>query len=186
MPRTGSLAGTIGKEALHDAVLERMERDDDETSAGLQRCFRRKQRLGEFAEFIIDEDAQRLEDARRGMDLVLGLARRDDLDEAGQIARRLERLFRPPLLDGAGNAPRLLFLAEKAENTNEIADLGAIDDIGSTHAGSRHAHVERPIPLERKTALGLVDLHGGDADIEHHAIEPSTEHGRPDRKTGNG
>ena len=107
------------------------------------------------------------------MNLVFGLTRRDDLDEAGQIAGGAERLFRPLLLDGAGDAARLLFFTEKTEDADQIADLRTIDDIGRRNAGTRHAHVERAIFLEGKTALGLVDLHGGNADIQHDAIEPA-------------
>lgn len=42
----------------------------------LQRPLGSKQRLGKLAQLVVDEDAQRLEDARRRMDLVLRLARR--------------------------------------------------------------------------------------------------------------
>ena len=34
----------------------------------------------------------------------------------------------------------------------------------------RHAHVERPVGAEGEAALGLVDLHRGDADVEHDAV----------------
>ena len=37
--------------------------------------------------------------------------------------------------------------------------------------GLRHAHVERAVTQEGEAALGLVDLHGGDADVEHHAVD---------------
>src|SRR5688572_9563016 len=74
MPRTRRLAGAIGEELLDDAVFERMKGDDDKPPAGLQYRFRRKQRLRQFAELVVDEDAQGLEDARCRMDLVLHLA----------------------------------------------------------------------------------------------------------------
>ena len=35
----------------------------------------------------------------------------------------------------------------------------------------RHAHVERAVGLEGEAALGLVELHGGDADVEHDAVD---------------
>ncbi len=35
----------------------------------------------------------------------------------------------------------------------------------------RHPHVERTVEAERKSALGLVELHRRDADIEHHAVD---------------
>ena len=33
-----------------------------------------------------------------------------------------------------------------------------------------HAHVERAVALKREAALGIVELHGGDADVEHDAV----------------
>ena len=35
----------------------------------------------------------------------------------------------------------------------------------------RHAHVERAVVLEREAALGLVDLHRADADIERDRVD---------------
>ncbi len=60
-------AGARGEELLHDAVFERMERHDDEAPAGLQDALRRMQRAHEFAELVVDGDAQPLEHARRRM-----------------------------------------------------------------------------------------------------------------------
>ena len=146
-----------------------------------------KQRLRQFAELVVDEDAQRLEHARGGMDLVLGLARRHDLDQASEIARRLERLFGTTLFDGMRDARRLLLFAEKDEDADEIGNLGAIDDVGGRDAACRHPHVERAVLLKGKSALRLVDLHRRDADIEDDAIKPLLRRmiGKA-RKTGNG
>src|SRR6185437_14333907 len=44
-------------------------------------------------------------------------------------------------------------------------------DVGGARAAASHAHVERPVEPERKSALGLVELHRGDAEIEHHAVD---------------
>ena len=93
------------------------------------------------------------------------------LDEVGEFARRLERLERAALLDGAGNTPCMLLFAQEAEDSDQIGHLGAVDHIGSRNAGDCHAHVERAVALEREAALGLVDLHRGHADIEHDAVE---------------
>ena len=38
-------------------------------------------------------------------------------------------------------------------------------------AGLAHPHVERPVLLEGEAARGLVELHRGDADVEHDAVE---------------
>ncbi|MCY1235978.1 hypothetical protein D9M72_486120 [compost metagenome] len=128
--------------------------------------------MSELAEFVVDENAQRLEDAGRRMYLVFCLARRHHLDQARKVAGRLEGLLGPALLDCAGNAARLLLFAEKTEDADEIGDLGTVDDIGGRNARGRHAHVERPLLLEGEAALCLIDLHRGNADIEHDAVQP--------------
>ena len=83
-------AGAVGKEALDDAVLERMERHDGQTPARLEHTLGGKQRPRQFAEFVIDEDAQRLKDPGRRMDLVLRVAADQRLDRFGQVARARE------------------------------------------------------------------------------------------------
>ena len=45
MARAGGLAGAVREEALDDAVFQRMEGDDDEPAARLQRPLGGKQRL---------------------------------------------------------------------------------------------------------------------------------------------
>ena len=64
------LAAARGEEALDDPVFQRMEGDDDEAAAGPQQPLGRMQRLDQFVEFAVHMDAQRLEGAGGGMDLV--------------------------------------------------------------------------------------------------------------------
>ena len=73
-------------------------------------------------------------------------------------------------LDHAGDAAGMTLLAEKAEDAREIAGLETVDDVGRAQASLRHAHVERPVGAEGEAAFGLVELHGGDADVEHNAV----------------
>ncbi len=65
------LSAARGKEALDDAVFERMEGDDDQPAAGLQQPFGSMQRLDQFIELGVHMDAQRLEGAGGGMNAVL-------------------------------------------------------------------------------------------------------------------
>ena len=52
MTRAGrQLAATRGEEALDDAVLQRMERNDDEATAFRQQALGRMQRLDQLVEF---------------------------------------------------------------------------------------------------------------------------------------
>ena len=86
--------------------------------------------LGQFAELVVDEDAQRLEDAGRRMDLVLRLAADMRLDGVGEVERALERPVVAALLDHAGDAAGMPLLAEEAEDAREVARLEAVDDVG--------------------------------------------------------
>ena len=55
------------------------------------------------------------------------------------------------------------------KNVGEPRFLGRIDDICGGRAAGRHAHVERPVRLKGEAAGGIVELHRGDADVQHHA-----------------
>ena len=55
------------EEALHDPVLERVERDHGDAAAGSQHLEGGRKRLLELAELVVDRDAERLEDALRRM-----------------------------------------------------------------------------------------------------------------------
>ena len=159
MPRPGRCTRARRDEPLDDAILERVEGDDGETSPGLQRALGGKQRAGQFAELVVDEDAQRLEDARRGMDLVLRMAAHEARDRIGEVEGAGEGPDLAPLLDHARDASRMALFAEQPEDTGEIGCLEPVDDVGGAGAGAGHAHVERPVGAKGKAALGLVDLH---------------------------
>ena len=45
-----------------------------------------------------------------------------------------------------------------------------VDQIGRARALAAHAHVQRPVGAEGEAALGFVELHGGDAEIERDAV----------------
>ena len=85
--------------------------------------------------------------------------------------RRREGRGLAVLDDGAGDPPGGALLAELEEDVGEVALGEPVDEIGGGGAGPAHAHVERPVPEEGEAALGLVELHRGDADVEHHAVE---------------
>src|SRR5579862_7124949 len=60
-----------------------------------------------------------------------------------------------------------------AEPRDDICDLGfrrRVDEIGSRVAGNIHAHVEGTVGPKGKSAIGLVELERGDAEIEHNAV----------------
>ena len=75
--------------------------------------------------------------------------------------------------DGAGNGARMPLLAENEDDVGEIAFAGVRDDVGGARALGPHAHVERAVVAEGKAAARGVELHRGDAEIEHDAVDAS-------------
>ena len=72
--------------------------------------------------------------------------------------------------DGAGDGARAALLAQEKQNFRKVRLVAAIDDIGGGRAFAGHAHIQRAVAHEGKAALGFVDLHGGNAQIENHRI----------------
>src|SRR5262245_27035844 len=105
------------------------------------------------------------------MDLVPGVAADMAFDGVGEVERPCERPFRASLLDHARDAAGVALLAEEAEDAGEVTRLETVDHVGGAGSGPRHAHIERPVGAKRKATLGLVELHGGDADVEHDAVD---------------
>src|SRR5687767_7996369 len=114
--RTNAVARFPDEEVLGDPVLERVEGDDREATAGAQRAQGGLEAVLKILELAIDRDAQRLKDARRRIDAAPTL-RLHAGDEAAEIVRRKERLGRAAARDRGSNTTRLGLLAELAERT---------------------------------------------------------------------
>src|SRR6185295_639192 len=96
--------GAPGDERLDDAVLKRMERNDDQPAAGLENAFGGLQRQRQFAELVVDENA-------RGRMNLVGLGAHDAADDVGERARGDDRRLGARLDDGASDAARMALLA---------------------------------------------------------------------------
>ena len=72
--------------------------------------------------------------------------------------------------DGPGDRPGALLLAVAEEDVGELRLAQLVDQIGRAGAFAAHAHVERSVAAEGEAALGLVELHGGDAEIERNPV----------------
>ena len=172
MARCGRRAAPFGEEGLDDAVLERMEGDGDETPRRLEHLFGGDEAVGQFAKLVIDENPQRLERAGGRMDRAVAHVHypRDDV---GERPRRIDRPLGAGADDGACDGARLALFAQYEQDRREVPLVGVGDDIGGARTVLLHAHVERPVEAEGKSARGLVDLHRGNAEVEHHAIDGS-------------
>ncbi len=73
--------------------------------------------------------------------------------------------------DGARDRAGMPLLAERSDDGGEVALGGLRHHVGGARPVAAHAHVERAVEAERKAALGLVELHRRDAEIEHDAVD---------------
>ena len=76
------------------------------------------------------------------------------------------------LHDGARDLPGAALAALEVEEVREVALVPAIDDVGGGPLALRvHAHVERPVELEREASLRAVQLQRADAEIHEQPSE---------------
>ena len=158
------------EEPLDDAILQRMEGHHGKAAALGEQPLAGEQPLDQLPELVVDGDPQCLEAARRGVG-VAGLPADALFDELCELGSRCDRLRGAGGNDRVGDAPRLALLAVGKKQIREFAFLKAVDEIGGAFALARHAHVERSLAHEGKTAIGLIELHRRNADIEHHAVD---------------
>ena len=166
----GRSTAARGEELFDDTVFQGMERDHGEASARPEDSLGGMERLDEFAQFVVHGDAQPLERPGGRMDSAGGIRPDHARHDLGERRRGLDRAFPPGLDDGAGHRPRAALLAVMVDDVGQRRLLGAIDKVGGALAGALHAHVQGPIVAEREAAVGLVDLHRGDADIEDDGV----------------
>ena len=89
-------------------------------------------------------------------------------DDRGQLGGAFDG---PRGDDGAGDRPGARLLPIVAQDPGDLGLLGRIQKFGGGQARSAHPHVERAVGLERKAALGAVELHRADADIERDGVD---------------
>ena len=140
------------------------------------RCGKTRRQLGEL---VIDEDAQRLEGARRRMDGV-STRRHHARGDFGENARGLNRGELARGGDGAGDRTRAALLAQGRDNRGKLALRCRGNHLCRGRSAAAHAHVERTVVTEGKPPLRLVELHRGNAEIEHHAIDRLAGRASPD------
>jgi hypothetical protein len=164
-------------EALDAAVLQGVEADDAQSPAGLQQIEGLLERPVERAEFVVDEDADGLEAAGRGV--LARLAARDRAgDHGGEPAGGADRGLGACHADGPRNAPGVAFLAVLEQHSRQLTLGHGREPV--RRAGARagiHAHVQRPVAQEAEAARGVVQLRRGDAEIEQDAVEAIREAG---------
>ena len=147
-----------------------MEGDDGQPPAGPEHPLGGVQRPRQFAELVVDGDAERLEDAGRRMQAAR-LGADQPGDEIGQLRGGLDAALAAFFDDGAGNGPGPPLLAVMKEDVGQLRLAGFVEEVGGARPVPLHAHVERPVAAEREAALGLVKLHRRHADVENDAVD---------------
>src|SRR5690242_18543872 len=160
------------EELLDDPVLERVEGDDGEAPARPQHLERGRQRALDRAELVVHLDAERLEHPLRRVPLAEAGGRRHRvLDDFDEIAGALERLLLPAPHDRTRDLPRVALFPVALEDVREVALVGLVHELPRRVLGARiHAHVERRVDGVRETALGTVELHRRDTEVEEHHV----------------
>ncbi len=123
-------------------------------------------------QLAVDLDAQRLEGALGGVAAgALGGLRQRVPDELHEPRAVGERLLVALAHDGGHDPLGLLLLAVRAQDPHQLARGVGVEDLGGADAGRLvHAHVEGGVLGVGEAAVGLVELHGGDAEVEQHAL----------------
>jgi len=158
-----STATAIGEGFFHAAILAGMEGEDGHASAGAQAGGQMAQERIERRELVIDGDAQRLKDAAHG-EIQIGFANlwQRGADGVGKLAGGGERFSS----ENGGKFIRARFIGILLEQTGKGCGVDFLQEGGSGLAALRiHAHVERAIVLDGKTAHRVIDLHGGNAEV---------------------
>ena len=89
----------------------------------------------------------------------------------GQRAGGRDRRFLARGDDGAGDGARMTLFAEDIDDVGEIGLGGLGDHVRRGRAVMAHPHVERTAEAKREAALGLVELHRGNPDVHHDAVD---------------
>ena len=173
MGRTDAVARFAREEVFDDPVLERVERDHDDPATGTEDAHRRGESLLEVRELVVDSDAKRLEDARRGVDA----ARPPRLHagyETAEIVGRPERRFDTATDDRSRDARRLRLLAVLGEDATKVLFSPAVHDVGRRLAKIRiGTHVESSSGTEAEAPFIVGQLDGREPEVEEDAIDRS-------------
>jgi hypothetical protein len=161
-----------GEKPLDHPVFERVEADDGEPTAGPEHRERRRKRALERVELFVHGDPQRLKDALRRMAVAEAARGRDRrLHDVDQLAGPLEWLLLPPAHDRLRDLPCEALLAIATEDRRQLALVPLVDDLARAQLARRiHPHVEGRVDCIREAALGTVDLHARDAEVEEDRI----------------
>src|SRR5450432_426738 len=164
--------GLDGEGALHEAILERLEREDRGVTTVVDDLRQRGQERGELVELAVDRDANGLKAPGGGVDAPDADRADRAHDRAAEIERGVELVGQQRLLDAAGDAARAALVAVLVDDVRELVVGQAIDELERGLAAlAVHAHVDRSFAAEAHAALRVVELGGADAEIGDEPVD---------------
>jgi hypothetical protein len=155
--RTNTTPRLVREEALYEAILEGVIRNDNQASAGIQYIECRRQRRPKRSKLVVDLDPERLERAAGGVAAVAPGGRRNRfLDNLGELGCRWNR---PGTNDCASHATGEPLLSVGADHAREIA-LGVLvhNHVRGELSRPVHSHVEGSLAPEAEPPIRLIKL----------------------------
>lgn len=155
--RTDTTARLVGEEALDEAILEGVIRNDNHSSAGVQDVDRRRQRGPKRSELVVDLYPERLERATSGVAAVAPSRRRNRF--LNNLGERRCRSNGPGTNDRTRHATGEPLLSVGADHTREIA-LGVFvhDHVRGELSRPVHSHIEGSVVPEAEPSIRLIKL----------------------------
>ena len=164
---SGGSTAALAQETFDQPVFQAVEGDDGKAATGLKHMLGGRQPALELLKLFVQMDPDRLEGPRRGVLLHPGMMPERLANDRGKLACPLDWARGD---DRARNPARLGLLAIMIEHVRDLVFVGTVDEVGCALAVLAHAHVERTVGLEGEAALGQIELHRGDADIEGDSV----------------
>ena len=129
------------------------------------------ERLAEPLELAVDADAQRLEGARRRVQPGAAAAAGRAAHDLGELAWWCGSACARARARSRARCAATRLLAVLVDHVGELPLAHAVHEVGGRgRARAVHPHVERALGLEAEAALGIVELHGGDPEVEQDAV----------------
>ena len=145
--RADASPGQLRQRPLDDPVLQRVEGDDGQATAGVQPVHRRPQHGGQGIQFTVDRDPDGLK-APLGRVLLLpqSCGRHGALDDLHQLQGGLHRRGLPRPDDGSRDGGGVPLLAVFKQDAPQLLLAPGVHDVrGAQGGGGVHPHVQRGV-----------------------------------------
>lgn len=168
LEEAGALA--IAEGGFDETILAGVEGDDRRSSARFQGCGDGREKTVEVVEFAVDEDAQGLKRARRGVEFGAGGALKGEVaglaDDGGELLGGGNGGSGATFDNQPSDLRGVLLIAKLQNRIGEFGLGETVDERGGGLAAAGiHAHVEGPRAAVGEAASGVIDLCAGDADV---------------------